>query len=69
MSIVLSFREEGPAYDRAKAVADAMGLSVQDYLLGCIAEGHKLLRSRHQPTAADLEEPTFQRWGVLLEAQ
>jgi hypothetical protein len=69
MSIVLSFREEGPAYDRAKAVADAMGLTVQEYLLSCIAEGHKLLRSRHQPTAADLEEPTFQRWGVLLEAE
>ena len=67
MPIVLSFREEGPAYDRAKTVADAMGLSMQDYLMACIAEGHKALRSRHRPSDTDLDEPTFVRWGIALE--
>jgi antitoxin component of RelBE/YafQ-DinJ toxin-antitoxin module len=66
MSVVLSFREEGPAYERAKAVADAMGVTVSDYLLACIAEGNKVLRLRHQPSEANYEEPTFMRWGVLL---
>lgn len=66
MSVVLSFREDGPAYDRAKAVADAMGLSMQDYLLACIAEGHRVLRARHRPSDADLDVPTFERWGISL---
>lgn len=66
MSIVLSFREEGPAYERAKAVADAMGLSMQDYLLACIAEGHKVLRVQYKPSEADLDIPTFERWGISL---
>jgi hypothetical protein len=48
MRIVLSFREEGPAYDRVKAVVDVMGLSVQDYLPACIVEGHKLSAHRHR---------------------
>lgn len=67
MSIVLSFREEGTAYDRAKAVADALGLSMEDYLLACIAEGHKALRARYRPSDTDLDIPTFERWGVPLE--
>lgn len=66
MSIVLSFREEGDAYDRAKAVADALGLSIQDYLLSCLAEGHRVLRTRHRPSDSDLDTPTFQRWGISL---
>ncbi|OJX68433.1 hypothetical protein [Magnetospirillum sp. 64-120] len=66
MSIDLSFREEGPAYERAKAVADAMGLSMQDYLLACIAEGHKLLRAQYRPSNADFDIPTFERWGIPL---
>lgn len=66
MSIVLSFREEGAAYERAKAVGDVMGLSMQDYLLACIAEGHKLLREQHRPSNADLDIPTFERWGIPL---
>lgn len=64
MSVVLSFREDGPNYERAKAVADAMGLSVQDYLLACIAEGHKILKARNGEV--DLDEPTFIRWGIPL---
>lgn len=67
MSIVLSFREGGPSYERAKAVADSMGLSMQDYLLACIAAGHKTLRVQHQPNGTDLEEPTFLRWGIPLQ--
>lgn len=67
MSIVLSFREEGASYDRAKAVADALGIPIHDYLLSCIAEGHKVLRARHRPSEADLDTPTFERWGVPLE--
>lgn len=63
MSVVLSFREEGPNYERAKAVADAMGLSIQDYLLACIAEGHKALKAKHGVPDVDLDEPTFIRWG------
>jgi|GEM_PF-3230131 len=68
MSIVLSFKDNGPAFDRANTVAQSMGLSMEEYLLACIAEGHKLLRNRHHPNDSDLEEPTFQRWGIdLLE--
>lgn len=64
MSVMLSFREEGPQYEGAKAVAHTMGLSVQDYLLACIAEGHKVLKARHGMPEADLNEPTFIRWGA-----
>ena len=61
MSIILSFREEGEGYDEAKKVADAMGISVEAYLMACIAEGHLELRSRHRPTKADLEVPAYMR--------
>jgi hypothetical protein len=69
MSIILSFREDGAAYDRAKVVADALGLPMQDYLLACIAEGHKVLRARHRPSDTDLDVPTFQRWGIPLREE
>lgn len=67
MSVVLRFRNDGPAFDRAKAVADAMGLSIEDYLMACIAEGNKVLRARHLPLDLDMDEPTFIRWGIVLE--
>ncbi|AWJ87756.1 hypothetical protein TSH58p_30045 (plasmid) [Azospirillum sp. TSH58] len=67
MSCVLRFRGEGPAYERAKGVADAMRLSMEDYLLACIAEGHKVLKARHLPLDSELEEPAFIRRGLLLE--
>ncbi|CAO3460854.1 hypothetical protein [Azospirillum argentinense] len=67
MSFVLRFRDEGPAYERAKAVADAMGLPMEDYLLTCIAEGNKMLRTRHLPVDAELDEPAFIRRGLSLE--
>lgn len=70
LSVVLRFRDAGPAYERAKAVADAMGLSIEDYLLRCVAEGHKLLRGRHLPDPdLELETPTFERWGVPLNGR
>jgi len=66
MSIILSFKDEGPAYERAKAVADSLGLNMEQYLFQCIAEGHKLLRKRFHPNEEDLEEPTFARWGISI---
>lgn len=67
MTCVLRFRDEGPAYERAKAVADAMDLSIEDYLLACIAEGNRVLRARHMPLDPDLDEPAFIRRGLSLE--
>lgn len=67
MSFTLRFRDEGPAYERAKAVADAMGLSMEDFLLVCIAEGHKVLKARYLPLDPELEEPAFIRRGLSLE--
>ncbi len=58
--IELKFLETGEAYERAKAVADRLGISVRDYLLKCIAEGHLVLAARtaHE---IDLETPAFER--------
>lgn len=65
--IVLRFRPSGPAYERAAAVATAMGLPIEDYLIRCIAEGHRLLRDRYAPDpTAELDEPAFIRRGVAL---
>lgn len=64
LPVVLKFRTEGPAYERAKAVADAMNVSVEEYLLTCISEGHKLLRQRYLNDATDYDEPAFIRRGL-----
>ena len=61
MSINLSFREEGEGYHEAKRVADAMGMTVEAYLMACIEEGHQVLRARYHPTKADLEIPAYMR--------
>jgi hypothetical protein len=66
MSVVLRFRSEGPAYERAQAVADAMGLSIEDYLLACVAEGHRVLRARRPELDTDRERPTYERRGLAL---
>ena len=42
----LRFRDHGDAYERAKAVADHLGVDVRTYLLLCIKEGHALLKRR-----------------------
>ncbi len=69
MSLTLKFRTEGPAYERAKAVADAMGLDLDAYLLACVAEGHRVLRTRHLPDveADQYDEPAYLRRGLSLE--
>ncbi len=59
-TIELKFLESGAAYERAKAVADRMGLSVRDYLLRCIAEGHFILSVRATQDD-ELEFPAFER--------
>lgn len=40
-------------------------LSLQEYLLACIAEGHKVLKARawHGDPKVDIDEPSFIRWG------
>lgn len=63
MSVTLRFREEGAAFERAKLVADALGLSMDAYLLACVAEGHKVLRARCLAARPELEEPAFIRRG------
>lgn len=63
MSVTLRFREDGAAFERAKRVADTLGLSMENYLLACVAEGHKVLRARCPSTRPDLEEPAFLRRG------
>lgn len=67
MNCVLRFRDGGSAFERAKAVADAIGLSIADYLLACITEGHKVLKVRYLPLDPELEEPAFIRRGLSLE--
>lgn len=59
-TIVLKFLKSGEAYKRAKAVADRMGLSVRDYLLTCIAEGHFILSVR-ATDPEELDRPAFER--------
>jgi hypothetical protein len=61
--IELRFTDKGPSYERAKAVADKYGLSVRDYLLACIAEGHRVLDQRATLETTDLEIPAFLRRG------
>ncbi len=59
--IELHFPSEGPAYDMVKHVADRLGYTVHDYLLECIAEGHRVLETRVLSAEADLEIPAFER--------
>jgi hypothetical protein len=59
--IELYFPSEGPAYDMVKHVADRLGYTVHDYLLECIAEGHRVIETRVLSSEADLEIPAFER--------
>ncbi len=67
MSIVLTFSKDGDGYMAAKAVADAMNMSIEAYLMACIEEGHHVMRARYNPSNADLETPTFMQRGVELK--
>ncbi len=59
--IELRFADVGPAYERAKDTADRLGYSVRDYLLECIAEGHRVLTDRALLTVDNLDMPAFER--------
>jgi hypothetical protein len=59
-TIELKFLETGAAYQRAKVVADRLGLSVRDYLVHCIAEGHFVLSVR-TTQIDELDRPSFER--------
>jgi hypothetical protein len=63
--IELRFASQGEAYEAAKETADALGLSVKDYLILCIAEGHKTLTTRALLESGELIFPTFERRGSL----
>ena len=56
--IHLKFRKIGGPYARAVEVANFMGIDIEEYLLLCIEEGHKVYKHRMQQ---DLEIPTIFR--------
>ena len=59
--IELHFPSEGLVHDMVKHVADRLGYTVHDYLLECIAEGHRVIETRVLSSEADLEIPAFER--------
>lgn len=69
--ITLRLRATGDAYDRAKAVADAMNLTMEQYLYRCLREGHLILRGRQAAAAAVPEEgeliPAYVRRASSVE--
>lgn len=71
--IVLRFRADGDAYGRAKAVAEALGLSMEEYLFQCVWEGHRVLQSRQVASGMLVDEretiPAFVRREGLMELE
>jgi hypothetical protein len=59
--IELRFKDSGAAYEAAKEIADRLGLSVRDYLLRCISEGHHVIAIRSVVQPGDLDIPAFER--------
>jgi hypothetical protein len=59
--IELRFKDRGAAYEAAKEIADRLGISVRDYLLICISEGHRVLATRTAEEPDDLDIPAFER--------
>jgi hypothetical protein len=59
--IELRFKDSGDAYQAASEIADRLGISVRDYLLKCIAEGHRVLAIRTAVQFNDLDIPAFER--------
>ena len=55
--ITLRFRAAGAPYQRAQRVAERMGVSLDDYLLLCISEGHQVLANRIDPCGTLDHEP------------
>jgi hypothetical protein len=58
--IELRFKDSGTAYNAAKEVADRLGISVRDYLLRCVTEGHRVLAIRTAVQPDDLDIPAFE---------
>jgi len=69
--VILRFRGEGDAYKRAQVVADALGLSMEEYLYQCVREGHRVLQSRQIASGTLLDEreiiPAFARRDGFIE--
>lgn len=59
--IELRFKDSGAAYEAAKEIADRLGISVRDYLLLCISEGHRMHSIKIMAPSDDLEIPAFER--------
>jgi len=56
--VTLKFKRNGNSYARAHEVAKWMGINIEEYLLKCIEDGHKMHRAR---MAEDLELPACLR--------
>lgn len=71
--VVLRFRAEGDAFKRARTVADAFGLSMEQYLYQCVKEGHRVLRSRQIASGLLVDEretiPAFARRDGVVELE
>ena len=59
--IELRFKDSGAAYEAAKEIADRLGISVRDYLLMCISEGHRALVISTIVESRNLDIPAFKR--------
>jgi hypothetical protein len=59
--IELRFKDSGAAYEAAKEIADRLEISIRDYLLMCISEGHRVLAVRTAAQPDDLDIPAFER--------
>lgn len=64
--IELRFKDSGAAYQAVKEVADRLGISVRDYLLRCISEGHRVLTIRTAVQPDDLDIPAFERRSSMV---
>lgn len=67
--IHLMFQRQGARYEKAKAVADKRGETIEQYLIECIREGHMALSARALftpdpsfPSEDELAIPTVFRW-------
>ena len=59
--IDLRFKDSGAAYEAAKEIADRLGVSVREYLLMCISEGHRVLATKTTVQPDDIDVPAFER--------
>lgn len=64
--IELRFKDTGAAYQAAKETADRLGISVRDYLLMCILEGHRVLSIGTMVQPDELDIPAFERRSSMV---